>query len=48
MSQRLSVSEVDPRAYQAVLGLERYVRGSGLDKPLCEPAQQARISVGST
>jgi AhpD family alkylhydroperoxidase len=36
MSQRLSVSEVDPRAYQAVLGLERYVRGSGLDKPLCE------------
>jgi len=36
MSQRLSVEEVDPDAYQAVLGLERYVRSSGLDRPLCE------------
>ncbi|HET9827392.1 MAG TPA: carboxymuconolactone decarboxylase family protein [Nocardioidaceae bacterium] len=36
MSQRLSVNEVDPGAYQAVLGLERYVRSSGLDRPLCE------------
>jgi AhpD family alkylhydroperoxidase len=34
--QRLSVNEVDPSAYQAVLGLERYVRSSGLEKPLCE------------
>ena len=34
--QRLSVHDVDPAAYQAVLGLERYVRDSGLDKRLYE------------
>jgi AhpD family alkylhydroperoxidase len=34
--QRLSVHDVDPGAYQAVLGLERYVRNSGLDKKLYE------------
>lgn len=34
--QRLSVHDVDPKAYQAVLGLERYVTGSGLDKRLYE------------
>lgn len=34
--QRLSIHEVDPRAYEAVLGLERYVRASGLDKSLYE------------
>lgn len=34
--QRLSVNEVDPRAYQAVSGLERYVRNSGLPKALYE------------
>ena len=34
--QRLSVNEVDPRAYQAVWGLERYVRNSGLPKALYE------------
>lgn len=34
--QRLSVNEVDPRAYQAVWGLERYVRNSGLPKTLYE------------
>ena len=34
--QRLSVHDVDPKAYEAVLGLERYVRSSGLDKPLYE------------
>jgi AhpD family alkylhydroperoxidase len=34
--QRLSVDDVDPKAYEAVLGLERYVRTSGLDKPLYE------------
>jgi len=34
--QRLSVDDVDPKAYQAVLGLERYVRSSGLDKRLYE------------
>jgi AhpD family alkylhydroperoxidase len=36
MTQRLSVNEVDPDAYQAVHSLERYVRSSGLDGPLCE------------
>lgn len=34
--QRLSVHDVDPDAYQAVLALERYVRSSGLEKPLYE------------
>lgn len=34
--QRLSVGDIDPAAYQAVLGLEGYVRGSGLDKRLYE------------
>jgi AhpD family alkylhydroperoxidase len=36
MAQRLSVSDIDPTAYQAVLAMERYVRNSGLDKPLYE------------
>jgi AhpD family alkylhydroperoxidase len=35
-SQRLSVHDVDPAAYKAVLGLEQYVQNSGLDKPLYE------------
>jgi AhpD family alkylhydroperoxidase len=35
-SQRLSVQDVDPKAYQAVVGLERYVRSSGLDPRLYE------------
>jgi AhpD family alkylhydroperoxidase len=34
--QRLSVNDIDPAAYQAVLGLERYVRNSGLPTPLYE------------
>lgn len=34
--QRLSVHDLDPRATQAVLGLEHYVRTSGLDKRLYE------------
>ncbi|HVV77088.1 MAG TPA: carboxymuconolactone decarboxylase family protein [Mycobacteriales bacterium] len=34
--QRLAVDDVDPKAYQAVLGLERYVRESGLDHSLYE------------
>ena len=34
--QRLSVHDVDDKAYQAVLGLERYVRTSGLEKRLYE------------
>jgi len=34
--QRLSVGDVDPKAYEAVLGLERYVHHSGLDPRLYE------------
>jgi AhpD family alkylhydroperoxidase len=36
MAQRLSVNDIDPTAYQAVLAMERYVRNSGLDTPLYE------------
>ena len=36
MTQRLAIHDVDPAAYEAVLAMERYVRGSGLDKPLYE------------
>jgi AhpD family alkylhydroperoxidase len=36
MGQRLSVQDTDPAAHQAVLGLEDYVRSSGLDRPLRE------------
>ena len=34
--ERLSVHDVDPAATQAVLGLEKYVRSSGLDTLLYE------------
>jgi AhpD family alkylhydroperoxidase len=34
--QRLDVHGVDPKAVQAVYGLEKYVRGSGLDPKLYE------------
>jgi len=34
--ERLSVHGVDPKATQAVLGLEKYVQSSGLDKRLYE------------
>jgi AhpD family alkylhydroperoxidase len=36
MRQRLSVHDVDPAAYQAVLALENYVRSTGLEPPLVE------------
>ena len=36
MTVRLEIDKVEPAAYQAMLGLERYVRGSGLDKTLVE------------
>ncbi|HVY09885.1 MAG TPA: carboxymuconolactone decarboxylase family protein [Mycobacteriales bacterium] len=36
MVQRMSLNDIDPRAYQAVLGMEKYVRSSGLDKLLYE------------
>ena len=38
--QRLSVHDVDPTAYQAVLAMEKYVRASGL-----EPALQELIKI---
>lgn len=34
--QRLSVHDADPAAYDAVLGLERYMRRSGMDERLYE------------
>jgi AhpD family alkylhydroperoxidase len=34
--QRLPVHEIDPKAYEAVLGMEHYVRTSGLDAQLYE------------
>ncbi len=34
--QRLDIHRVDPKAYQAVLAMETYVRNSGLDKRLYE------------
>jgi AhpD family alkylhydroperoxidase len=36
MTQRLDIRAIDPHAQQAVYGLERYVRGSGLDPALYE------------
>ena len=36
MTQRLTIHDIDQAAYEAVLAMERYVRGSGLDKPLYE------------
>lgn len=34
--ERLSVQEVDPAAYQAVSGMEKYVRSTGLERSLRE------------
>lgn len=36
MSERLSINDIDPAAYQAVLGLERHLHSSSLEKPLVE------------
>lgn len=36
MSARINLSEVSPEAYQAMLGLEKYVAKSGLDRRLYE------------
>lgn len=36
MTQRLDVGATDKGAHEAVLAMERYVRGSGLDPPLYE------------
>jgi AhpD family alkylhydroperoxidase len=34
VTQRLSIQDVDPKAYQAVLGLEKYVHAGNLDEGL--------------
>ncbi|MEI2754865.1 MAG: hypothetical protein V9F46_00235 [Chitinophagaceae bacterium] len=31
---RINISKVAPQAYDAILGLEKYLSGSGLDKKL--------------
>jgi AhpD family alkylhydroperoxidase len=36
MTQRLDIHSIDPKAHQAVLALERYVRDSSLDQRLYE------------
>ena len=36
MEPRIDVTKVDPKAYQAMFGLETYVRQSGLEQPLLE------------
>lgn len=36
MESRIDVAKVDPKAYQAMLGLETYVHRSTLEKPLLE------------
>lgn len=36
MQPRIDVAKIDPKAYHAMLGLETYVHGSTLEKPLLE------------
>ncbi|WP_226064384.1 carboxymuconolactone decarboxylase family protein [Kaistella polysaccharea] len=36
MESRINVSKVDPKAYEAMIGLEKYLAQSGLDKNLYE------------
>lgn len=36
MENRINLSEVDPKAYEAMIGLEKYIAQSGLDKTLYE------------
>ncbi|HEU5410184.1 MAG TPA: carboxymuconolactone decarboxylase family protein [Candidatus Acidoferrales bacterium] len=36
MKSRIDVTKVDPKAYQAMAGLETYIHNSGLEKPLLE------------
>lgn len=36
MENRINVSKVDPKAYEAMIGLEKYLAQSGLDKILYE------------
>lgn len=36
METRINISKVDPKAYEAMIGLEKYLMQSGLDKTLYE------------
>lgn len=36
MKERLNLAKADPKAFEAMLGLEKYLAGSGLDKTLFE------------
>ena len=36
MKERINLSKVDPKAFEAMLGLEKYLAESGLDKKLFE------------
>lgn len=36
MEDRINVSKIDPKAYEAMIGLEKYLAQSGLDKTLYE------------
>jgi AhpD family alkylhydroperoxidase len=36
MEDRINLSKVDPEAYQAMIGLEKYIAKTGLDKKLYE------------
>lgn len=36
MEQRINLSKIDPKAYEAMIGLENYLAQSGLDKTLYE------------
>lgn len=36
MEKRINLSEVDPKAYETMIGLEKYLAQSGLDKTLYE------------
>ena len=36
METRINISKIDPKAYEAMIGLEKYLAQSGLDKTLYE------------
>lgn len=36
MAERINIAEIEPKAYQAMLGLEKYISSSSLDKSLQE------------
>lgn len=36
MDNRINISKIDPKAYEAMIGLEKYLAQSGLDKTLYE------------